>query len=179
MITVHQARTCAGASKTVVQVIFACWLLLTLTGGLASNAYARDAYVPFKESLEATQRRAYIDAAARGQNEVLQDQEDIVFAPAQPVLEEESRLEQIAAQQKGALSLDETQQAQVLASELEQFGYDVFNRVPTSFAPVDGIPVPEGYRIGPGDNIIVQLFGKRNVEYKLVVTRDGNILVPE
>ncbi len=175
----YRARTCTAICNTAARVICSCWLLLPLVGGLASSAHAKDAYVPYLESLEAAQRRAHIDAAPRGQDEVQQVEEDVVFVRAQPFLEEESRLEQIAAEQKGALTLDETQQNQVLATDLEQFGYDIFNRVPITFAPVEGIPVPVGYRIGPGDNLIVQLFGKRNVEYNLVVTRDGNILVTE
>jgi len=180
MSIVKQPGTGAAFCKAAAQVMNACLVQLALMGGVASNAYAKDAYVPYTQSLEAMQRRAYINAAPSGQDENDPPRSEVALAPVQHIIEEEeSRLEQIAAEQKGALTLDETQQAQVLASKLEQFGYDIFNRVPATFAPVDGIPVPEGYRIGPGDNIIVQLFGKRNVEYKLIVTRDGNILVPE
>ena len=144
------------------------------------TALAKDSYVPYIEPLQVVQQRAYVQAAPRGQDEPLQDQAEPIVAPISLLpAPEESRLEQLAEEKQGPLKLEVTQQDQVLPSDLQQFGYDIFNRAPTTFAPVAGIPVPPNYQIGPGDNIIVQLFGKRNVEYKLVVTRDGNILIPE
>jgi len=160
----------------------AAWVALCLAVAMTSiPAFAvNDAYLPFVESLQTVQQRAYAQAAPSGQDEPLTDltqpPEDSVSIQVQ---REESRLEQMADEKSGPLSLQDKQQDQVLHSDLEQFGYDIFGRVPSTFAPVAGIPVPPNYQIGPGDNIIVQLFGKRNVEYKLVVTRDGNILVPE
>ena len=62
---------------------------------------------------------------------------------------------------------------------LEQFGYDIFKDVPSTFAPISDIPVPADYRIAAGDTLVVQLYGKRNVEYRLVVTREGRVLLPE
>lgn len=62
--------------------------------------------------------------------------------------------------------------------ELEPFGYDLFAGVPSTFAPATDIPVPPEYKIGPGDTIDVQLFGKENRQYSLVVNRDGTINFP-
>ncbi|MEJ2347436.1 MAG: SLBB domain-containing protein, partial [Gammaproteobacteria bacterium] len=61
---------------------------------------------------------------------------------------------------------------------LKPFGYDLFSGVPTTFAPATDIPVPSDYVIGPGDTVQVQLFGKDNSEYSLVVTRDGTLNFP-
>jgi len=61
---------------------------------------------------------------------------------------------------------------------LAPFGYDLFEGVPTTFAPATDIPVPNEYRMGPGDTLDVQLFGKENRQYSLVVTRDGTINFP-
>jgi protein involved in polysaccharide export with SLBB domain len=158
------------------------WLVLGLASALLPTpvAAANSAYVPYVESLQSVQRRAYVTAAPSGQDEELAEPAlPLELMANAPVEQEDSRLEQIAEAQNAPINLEETQQQQVLHSDLEQFGYDIFDRVPSTFAPVAGIPVPVDYRIGPGDNIIVQLFGKLNVEYKLVVTRDGNILVPE
>lgn len=60
----------------------------------------------------------------------------------------------------------------------EPFGYDLFEGVPTSFAPATDIPVPVEYIVGPGDNIKIHLFGKENQEYSLIVSRQGSISVP-
>ncbi|NNF18056.1 MAG: ATPase [Gammaproteobacteria bacterium] len=63
-------------------------------------------------------------------------------------------------------------------SALEPFGYDVFKQVPSTFAPVDDIPVPAEYVVGPGDKINVQLYGKSDALYSLPVTRDGSLSFP-
>ena len=62
---------------------------------------------------------------------------------------------------------------------LEPFGYDLFSGVPTTFAPATDVPVPSEYVMGPGDTVNVQLFGSRNAEYLLVVSREGTINFPE
>ncbi|MCO7223810.1 SLBB domain-containing protein [Pleionea sp. CnH1-48] len=63
--------------------------------------------------------------------------------------------------------------------KLKPFGYELFEGVPTTFAPVTNIPVPANYVIGPGDTINIQLFGKSSSSYQLLVDRSGNIQFPE
>lgn len=63
--------------------------------------------------------------------------------------------------------------------KLEQFGYDLFAGVPSTFAPATNIPVPTEYVVGPGDNIIVQLYGKESASHELVVSREGLLQFPE
>ena len=173
--TVHRTSFSVRRAGVALVAVFLAGAMTT-TPVLGAN----DAYLPFVESLQTTQARAYAQAAPSGQDEPLTDlAQPLEEVASVQVPREESRLEKMAGEKKGPLSLDDKQEEQVLHSDLEQFGYDIFGRVPSTFAPVAGIPVPPNYQIGPGDNIIVQLFGKRNVEYKLVVTRDGNILIPE
>jgi protein involved in polysaccharide export with SLBB domain len=62
---------------------------------------------------------------------------------------------------------------------LKPFGYDLFERVPSTFAPATDIPVPVDYVIGPGDTVNVQLFGSQNDQYFLPVSREGSINFPE
>ncbi|TKB53935.1 SLBB domain-containing protein [Ferrimonas aestuarii] len=66
-----------------------------------------------------------------------------------------------------------------LTEELKPFGYELFEGVPTTFAPVTDVPVPQDYRLGPGDTLVVQLFGKDNRDYRLQVDRQGVIQFPE
>ncbi len=65
------------------------------------------------------------------------------------------------------------------AGALKAFGYDLFDSVPTTFAPATDVPVPADYRVGPGDNITVDLFGKRTNHYELVVDRNGTLILPD
>ena len=62
---------------------------------------------------------------------------------------------------------------------LQPFGYDLFDRPPSTFAPVTDVPVPADYVVGPGDELVVQLYGNQNRVVTLVVSRDGRINFPE
>ncbi len=62
---------------------------------------------------------------------------------------------------------------------LKPFGYDLFDRSPSTFAPVTNIPVPSDYVVGPGDELNVQLYGSQNRTLPLIVQRDGRINFPE
>ena len=42
---------------------------------------------------------------------------------------------------------------------LKPFGYDLFEGVPSTFAPVTDIQVPSDYVVGPGDTLNIQLYG--------------------
>jgi polysaccharide export outer membrane protein len=61
---------------------------------------------------------------------------------------------------------------------LKPFGYDLFEGVPSTFAPVSGIQVPIDYIVGPGDIFRVQLYGNESSKYELPVERDGRINFP-
>ena len=76
-------------------------------------------------------------------------------------------------------TLDGQHVPQFLSQPLQQFGYDLFAGVPTTFAPATDIPVPADYIIGPGDTVQIQLFGKENTQYTLPVNRDGTLDFPE
>ncbi|MCO7034788.1 polysaccharide biosynthesis/export family protein, partial [Vibrio paracholerae] len=48
----------------------------------------------------------------------------------------------------------------------------------STFAPVSDVPVPSDYRVGPGDELVIQLFGKENRTHRLRVNRDGVVNFP-
>jgi polysaccharide export outer membrane protein len=62
---------------------------------------------------------------------------------------------------------------------LKAFGYDLFQRSPSTFAPVTNVPVPADYVVGAGDELAVQLYGSQNRSLILIVGRDGRINFPE
>ncbi len=59
------------------------------------------------------------------------------------------------------------------------FGAGLFGPVPSTFAPVDNIPVTPDYVIGPGDEIRLQLWGQVNQQQRVVVDRTGAISLPD
>lgn len=62
---------------------------------------------------------------------------------------------------------------------LKPFGYDLFNRAPSTFAPATNVPVPSDYIVGSGDELDVQLYGSQNRSLRLFVGRDGRVSFPE
>ena len=62
---------------------------------------------------------------------------------------------------------------------LKPFGYDLFEGVPSTFAPVSDIQVPSDYIVGPGDKLEIQLYGNEPASYSLTVERDGRINFPK
>ncbi|MGO9514291.1 MAG: SLBB domain-containing protein [Steroidobacteraceae bacterium] len=62
---------------------------------------------------------------------------------------------------------------------LKPFGYDLFEGVPSTFAPVADIQVPSDYIVGPGDTLNIQLYGNEPARYELTVERDGRINFPK
>ena len=53
----------------------------------------------------------------------------------------------------------------------ENFGYSYFQRNVNFF---DNIPVPTEFRIGPGDELFLSLWGETNVRKKFVINKDGS-----
>ena len=62
---------------------------------------------------------------------------------------------------------------------LKPFGYDLFEGVPSTFAPVSDIQVPRDYIVGPGDKLEIQIYGNEPASYSLTVERDGRINFPK
>jgi protein involved in polysaccharide export with SLBB domain len=59
------------------------------------------------------------------------------------------------------------------------FGASMFNTPPSTFAPVDNIPVTPDYVIGPGDELRIQIWGQVNQQGSFVVDRTGSIALPQ
>ena len=69
--------------------------------------------------------------------------------------------------------------ASSLGRKLPIYGHSLFDRVPTTFAPVDRIPVTDDYVIGPGDEVLIRAWGQIDLDGKLVVDREGEVFLPK
>jgi polysaccharide export outer membrane protein len=61
---------------------------------------------------------------------------------------------------------------------LQVFGRRLFDQVPTTFAPLDRIPVPSDYVLGPGDELLIHVWGKVQMDTRVTVDRNGQIFLP-
>lgn len=62
-------------------------------------------------------------------------------------------------------------------ASLNQFGYDIFNRLPLQQQVLNG-SVPSSYILGVGDELIVNLKGSDEESYTVKIDREGRLLVP-
>ncbi|AXC10916.1 Capsular polysaccharide export system protein KpsC [Acidisarcina polymorpha] len=76
-----------------------------------------------------------------------------------------------------------TEFQKLVASTTQQllpiYGQDLFQGVPSTFAPVDQIPVTPDYVIGPGDEIRIRVWGQVNFNADLKVDRSGDVYLPQ
>ena len=59
------------------------------------------------------------------------------------------------------------------------FGYEIFGYVPSTFEPLAAGPVDPEYPIGPGDEVIVQVWGDNEFTHASVVSREATITIPD
>ncbi|MFP4507096.1 MAG: SLBB domain-containing protein [Cyclobacteriaceae bacterium] len=78
---------------------------------------------------------------------------------------------------------DTTQEAQtgkpmlLTPEEKKVFGMELFANQDINFEPSLNIPTPANYQIGPGDELIVNVWGASRQNYVLEVTREGTVVI--
>lgn len=88
-------------------------------------------------------------------------------------------------ERQGAVQLDINQTnefqefvSQSLGRALPLFGHNLFGGVPSTFAPVDRVPVTPDYVVGPGDEILIRAWGQVDIDYRATIDRNGAINIP-
>lgn len=66
-----------------------------------------------------------------------------------------------------------------LGKVLPIYGTNLFESVPSTFAPVDHIPVTADYVIGPGDELMIRAWGQIDLNIHARVDRSGNVFLPK
>lgn len=110
---------------------------------------------------------------------VVESPEVIKPRDAESKVIDDEAIEKSATEATDGADLKEDQKEQATKQKLKQFGYDLFAGSPSTFAPATDIPVPVDYVIGPGDIVMVQLYGKENATHELAVNREGIIQFPQ
>jgi polysaccharide biosynthesis/export protein len=67
----------------------------------------------------------------------------------------------------------------VTGHSLLTYGRKLFDDVPSTFAPVDRVPVPGDYVLGPGDELLIRAWGKIDIDARVTIDRDGQIYLPK
>ena len=59
------------------------------------------------------------------------------------------------------------------------YGAQLFRNAPSTFAPLDRVPVTPDYVIGPGDELVIQIWGQVTLNSHFTVDRTGEIYIPQ
>jgi len=62
---------------------------------------------------------------------------------------------------------------------LPMFGAGFFADAADSFAPIDNVPVSADYTVGPGDEVLLRVWGSIDVDYRATVDRNGLLNLPK
>ena len=123
-----------------------------------SMGYTQDDLLRMQQSQQAANQKQSGEASGQNQNTV------VVTPPATPP---PSNYTVAAFAGRGA------------AAGLPAYGYNIFTVSPTSFEPSLNLPTPTNYIIGPGDEVILTLWGETQLVHDLTVSKNGDIYIPE
>ena len=64
-------------------------------------------------------------------------------------------------------------------SKVKVFGRDIFNNKNLTFEPSMNIATPQNYRLGPGDAVIIDIYGVSQKTIQATVSPDGDVNIPD
>ena len=138
------------------------WLILTITSGASFSIQ------PSPQQVEEFKRMSPADQSQLAQQfgvnvpQAGQQQMAPVVVQADTVMTRD-----VAAEQEIKTNADATGQS------LKPYGYDLFAGNPSSFTPVNDIPVSSDYVLGAGDSLKVNLYGKESQFFELLIDQEG------
>ena len=117
-----------------------------------------------------------VDARMRS-NGTGQQAQDVVVGKegsTQAQLEQEADIQYAEIQQ----NINQRADVKMGPDSLKVFGRDIFNNKLLSFEPNMNIATPQNYVLGPGDVVIIDIYGASQKSENLTVSPDGDITVP-
>lgn len=147
-----------------------------------TDAQIRDMYTKFQSS-GMSEQEFYSSLAQRGM-------------PSEEVSKLRQRITNIASQSQRPSNQNDQQQRRQLdinpdstrqnrnpdtltALESKIFGYRIFHNSNTTFTPNLNMATPRGYVVGPGDVLVLQVYGVAQNSYSLTVSPEGNVTIPD
>jgi len=94
-----------------------------------------------------------------------------------------NRAQQEELSRESRLLLDSPTEFQLMVANstgkmLPIYGAKLFRVPPSTFAPLDMVPVTPDYVVGPGDELLIQVWGQVTLNSRFMVDRAGNIYIP-
>jgi protein involved in polysaccharide export with SLBB domain len=67
----------------------------------------------------------------------------------------------------------------VTEEDLQIFGYSLFDGSAENFSPILEATPPPDYKLGPGDNVLVNIWGRVDMQLDLTIDREGKVFIPK
>ncbi|CAN5504757.1 hypothetical protein BH10ACI4_BH10ACI4_10410 [soil metagenome] len=128
--------------------------MTNLNGGMQQSSTGQSS------QRDQTGQQVYVDTAGTNSQRTSQQRMDTFFPP-DPITD----LQKLTRSSTGEM--------------LPIFGRDLFQKAPSTFAPADQIPAMQDYVVGPGDEILLRLWGPESFNSQLTVDPSGSIYVPK
>lgn len=103
------------------------------------------------------------------------DNGNISKAEAGPTLDTETSVQ---SENIPSTVFDELLRADSLSQKKKVFGRDIFNNKLLTFAPNMNIATPQNYVLGPGDQLVIDIYGASQATHQLTISPDGYVTVP-
>lgn len=139
-----------------------------MSSGKSQNDIAKELMTRGVTREQAERLKARMEKEAAGKNAAVKS------AGAQ----ERQRRSEEGILENGAGDMD------VIASEVSMdegssvFGHDIFTNRNLTFAPSSNLPTPANYRLGPGDEVIIDIWGTNEETIRQTISPDGLINIP-
>lgn len=105
--------------------------------------------------------------------------EERKVTPAPQPVQSDAVIEEVREEERVATTRDAPDEPKLRQfSDLRTFGYSLFASQPTTFAPVGAVPLPENYQLGPGDELVISMFGQQQDQVSILLGVDGVATVP-
>ena len=107
------------------------------------------------------------------------------ISAAPPTVEDIQKIEEIKLGQEIVKSEETYREIQTSTTKDQEeecldciFGYEFFRSTPTTFALSTNVPITPDYVLGPGDKLIVELFGNKSEKIDAYISRTGTFNLP-
>lgn len=81
--------------------------------------------------------------------------------------------------EQGANLVVETQDLDTDANDYQIYGHKVFNSQALTFEPSENIATPQNYKLGPGDEVIIDIWGTSEDHIRKVISPEGSIMIEQ
>ena len=78
-----------------------------------------------------------------------------------------------------SVSLEDPTQGAKLADARKVFGHDIFRTQNLTFEPNENTATPENYVLGPGDEVVIEIWGDNEASVRQTISPEGKIMVSQ